>query len=201
VGCGTGRILLHFAAKGYWAVGVDLSEEMLRIAGEKAAAAGLSVPLVRANAVELGCLADGSFDYAACLFSTVGMVSGAGNRLSVVRHVCRLLRPGGTFVLHVHNRWFSLWDRAGRRWLLGEAARGLLRRGETGDRHMPAHQGLAGLTLHHFTRREAVRLLRQAGFGVVEVRPVGAGGNGRVRRPWWFGWARAYGYLIAARRG
>ena len=29
LGCGTGRLCVHFAAKGYECVGVDLSEEML----------------------------------------------------------------------------------------------------------------------------------------------------------------------------
>src|SRR5579871_3477924 len=34
LGCGTGRLCLHFAAKGYDCVGVDLSEEMLAKARE-----------------------------------------------------------------------------------------------------------------------------------------------------------------------
>ena len=65
---------------------------------------------------------------------------------------------------------------------------------------MPVHQGIAGLSLHQFTRREAVRLLREAGFRVREVRPVGLREDGTLPRPWWFGWLRAYGYLIAAER-
>ena len=64
---------------------------------------------------------------------------------------------------------------------------------------MPVHQGIAGLTLHLFTRREAVRLLREAGFQLVEVHPVGLTGDGRLPYPWWFGRLRAYGYLLAAR--
>src|SRR5262245_50125021 len=59
LGCGTGRLLLPFARRGYQVVGVDLSDEMLRIAGEKAAAAGVEVLRVKANLVELGCFADG----------------------------------------------------------------------------------------------------------------------------------------------
>ena len=34
------------------------------------------------------------------------------------RTLFRLLRPGGRFILHVHNRWFNAWDRSGRAWLL-----------------------------------------------------------------------------------
>jgi hypothetical protein len=65
---------------------------------------------------------------------------------------------------------------------------------------MPVHQGIAGLTLHLFTRREAVCLLRAAGFRLVEVLPVGLRPDGRLRCPWWFGRLRAYGYLLAAER-
>lgn len=200
LGCGTGRLLLHFAPRGFWGVGVDLSEEMLRVTREKGAAAGLSVHLLRANLVQLDGLADESFDYAACLFSTLGMVAGADNRRRVVGHAYRLLRPGGRFLLHVHNRWFNAWDPQGRRWLMGNALASLAGRATAGDRVMPTHQGIAGLTLHVFTRREAVRLLRQTGFRLREVRPVSLRADGRLPAPWWFGWLRSYGYLLAAER-
>jgi SAM-dependent methyltransferase len=195
-----GRLLLPLAGRGYAVVGVDLSPEMLAVARARAAEAGLAVDLLRANLTQLDALADARFDYAACLFSTLGMVFGRANRRRAVAHVYRLLRPGGRFVLHIHNRWFNAWDRAGRAWLLRDAL-GLRPGGtEAGDRVMPVHQGIAGLTLHLFTRREAVRLLRGAGFRVREVRPVGLGPDGRLPRPWWFGRLRAYGYLLAAER-
>jgi SAM-dependent methyltransferase len=198
LGCGTGRLLLPFAKRGDWVLGVDLSEEMLKVAAAKARAAALPIQLLRANLVELNGLADGTFDYAACLFSTLGLIAGAEPRRRVVAHAFRLLRPGGTFILHVHNRGFSLWDPQGRRWLLGDLLRRLLRRTRAGDRLMPAHDGLPPLTMHLFTRREAVRLLRSAGFRVAEVYPVSLRPNGRLRWPGWFGGLRAYGYLLAA---
>jgi SAM-dependent methyltransferase len=200
LGCGTGRLLVPFARRGFWVLGVDLSAEMLRVAGAKAAAVGVAVQRLQANIVELDGLRDDSFDYAACLFSTLGMVSGESERRRVVGHVYRLLRPGGRFVLHVHNRWFNFWDRQGRRWLVRDVPRSLAGRPGAGDRPMPTHRGIAGLSLHQFTRREAVRLLRGAGFRLREVRPVGLRADATLPRPWWFGWLRAYGYLIAAER-
>jgi SAM-dependent methyltransferase len=200
LGCGTGRLLIPFARRGCWVVGVDLSGEMLRVAGEKAAEARVPVERVQANLVELGCLADASFDYAACLFSTLGMIAGADNRRRALGHVLRVLRPGGKLVLHVHNVWFNFWDPQGRRWLLRDRLRALLGRPGAGDRRMPPHQGLAGLTLHLFTRREAMRLLREVGFRLLEVRPVSLRQDGRLPWPGWFGWLRSYGYLIAAQR-
>ncbi len=200
LGCGTGRLLVPFARRGYWVLAVDLSEEMLAVAGARAAAAGVTVHRLKANVVDLDGLRDQTFDYAACLFSTLGMVIGAEERRRVVGHVYRLLRPGGRFVLHVHNRWLSVWDPQGRRWLLADSLRALAGRRPGGDRTMPVHQGIAGLTLHLFTRREAVALLRGAGFTIREVRPVGLGPDGRLPAAWWFGGLRAYGYLLAAER-
>jgi SAM-dependent methyltransferase len=200
LGCGTGRLLVPFARRGFWALGVDLSEEMLTVAGAKAVAAGVEVHRLKANLVELDCLCDGSFDWAACLFSTLGMIAGSAERRRVVEHVRRLLRPGGKLILHVHNRWFNAWDPEGRRWLVRDGLSAAAGRAEGGDRPMPAHQGIAGLALHHFTRREAVRLLTGAGFRVLEVQPVSLRPDGRLSYTWWFGRLRAYGYLLAAER-
>jgi SAM-dependent methyltransferase len=200
LGCGTGRLLLPFARRGYGVVGVDLSAEMLAVAGTKAAAAGVEVYRLRANLVELDCVRTGAFDYAACLFSTLGMVAGAAERRRAVAHAYRVLRPGGRFVLHVHNRWFNLRNPQGRRWLVGDCLRALAGRAGHGDRAMPVHQGVAGLALHLFSRREAVRLLQGAGFRLLQVRPVSLRPDGRVPAAWCFGGLRAYGYLLAAER-
>jgi SAM-dependent methyltransferase len=200
LGCGTGRLLLECARRGYRVLGVDLSAEMLAVAAEKAAGAGLEVDLLRANLADLDGLAGESFDHAACLFSTLGMVVGTASRRRVVEHAFRLLRPGGRFILHVHNRWFNFRDRAGRRWLLADLL-GIRGPGcERGDRVMPVHQGIAGLTLHLFTRGEAERLLTSVGFRLREVRPVGLGPEGNLSYPWFLGRLRAHGYLLAAEK-
>jgi SAM-dependent methyltransferase len=200
LGCGTGRVLIPLAQRGHWVLGVDLSQEMLAIAREKALAAHVSIQCLRANVVELDGLADGSFDCALCLFSTLGMIAGRAPRRRLLAQVHRLLRPGGTFLLHAHNRWFNFWDPQGRQWLFRDIGRALLRSASSGDRDMPAHDGQGRLTLHLFTRREICRLLRHAGFQIVEVKPVSLRPDGSLARPWWFGWLRSYGYLIGARR-
>jgi SAM-dependent methyltransferase len=187
-GCGTGRLCVHFAAKGYDCVGVDLSEPMLARARANAAAAGVLCGWVAANFIEPGAFADQSVDYAACLFSTLGMVRGADNRAKVLANAFRRLKPGGRFVLHVHNRFFrglgrvEVWRQ---RW------RTLLDRADAGDVTMPQAYGGAALTLHHFTRRGAVRVLTNAGFRVIEVNPVGVDGV-PARSP--------YGYLLLAEK-
>lgn len=200
LGCGTGRLLIPFAQRGYWVLGVDLSAEMLKVVGEKAGAIQVQVHRLQANIVQLEGIADQSFDYAACLFSTLGMIAGVDERRRVLGHIHRLLRPGGTFVLHVHNRWFNCWDPNGRAWLLKDCWRSLWGSPNTGDRSMPAHQRLSGFPLHLFTRRECVRLLRGTGFRILDVQPISLRKDGRWPFPGWFDGLRAYGYLMAARK-
>ncbi|MGL6095806.1 MAG: class I SAM-dependent methyltransferase [Fimbriiglobus sp.] len=191
LGCGTGRLGVHFAALGFDCVGVDLSTEMLRQAERNAAAAGVTVRFLEANLVDLTGLPDGDFDHAACLFSTLGMVRGADNRAAAVRAAFRVLKPGGRFVIHAHNRFFRGlgWRRTARElWKLTVGS------ADAGDITMPQGYGGAPLTLHHFHRAEIVRLLESAGFAVERVEAVTEAGGpaGSVRA--------AYGFLVLARK-
>jgi SAM-dependent methyltransferase len=186
LGCGTGRLCAHFAAKGFECVGVDLSEEMLAKARLNAPAA----TFVKTNLVDLSELAPESFDYTACLFSTLGMVRGAENRAKVLANASRLLKPGGRFVLHVHNRFFRGlgWKR-----VAGQRLKAFFGSTTAGDISMPQAYGGWPLTLHHFTHRETTPLLESAGFVVKEMRAIGADGepaNG----------SRVYGWLFLGER-
>lgn len=199
LGCGSGRLAIAAAQRGHRVLAVDLSAEMLRIVGEKADNAHVDVDRLQANLVELDGITDASFDYAACLFSTLGMIAGADARRRFLGHVRRILRPGGVFVVHVHNRWFHLLTRAGRRLLRQNAWQALRGRGVFGDFLMPPHHGLGAMVMHLFSRREITRLLHAAGFSLVEMRSLSLDVDGRLRRPWCFTGVRAYGYLVAAK--
>lgn len=190
LGCGTGRLCLHFAAKGFDCVGVDLSDEMLAKARANAESARLSVMWVKANLVELAELPDGSFDYAACLFSTLGMVRGAENRAKVIANAFRMLKPGGSFVLHVHNRFFR--GLGGNRVAM-QRLKTLFGGATAGDITMPQAYGGAPLTLHHFTQLEAVHLLEATGFAMKEVAALGADGAPASG-------SQVYGWLLLGER-
>ncbi len=200
LGCGTGRLALVLAAHGHGPVAVDLSPAMLSVLRSKAESVGVTIPCAIANIVELGCFADASFDHAACLFSTLGLVVGAESRRRVVQHAFRLLKPGGMFVLHVHNRWFNVWTSHGRRLLAGDIRRSWFGGGDPGDYTMPPHQGVGEMTMHLFTRNEIAKSLCDAGFEIIEIRPVSLSADGQLRRPWLLPGLRAYGYLVAARK-
>ena len=199
LGCGTGRASLMLARRGFRAIGVDLSLRFLRIVGEKAAIAGPPIDRVQANLLELGCLADASVDYAACLFSTLGMIRGRANRDRALGHVRRILKPGGMFVVHVHNRWRNLFDPQGRRWLvrnlLWERSRGTL---EAGDKFFP-YRGIRDMYLHVYTRPEFVGDLRRAGFQVERLVALDTARRHALRFPWLLGRIRANGWIAICR--
>ncbi|MCS6865186.1 MAG: class I SAM-dependent methyltransferase [Gemmataceae bacterium] len=186
LGCGTGRLCAHFTPKGFHCIGVDLSDEMLEIARHKVPAARF----VKANIVEPLEFPDASLDYIACLFSTWGMICGAENRAQVLAHVFRLLKPGGRFVVHVHNRYFRGlgWKRVVQQWwktLWGSP--------DAGDLTMPQAYGGAPLTLHHFTRREVRQLLERHGLMVTHELAVDAAGEPARG-------SRVYGWLFASQK-
>jgi len=202
LGCGTGRHVLHLARRGYDVTAVDLSEHMLEITRSKLDAADLSRELrartVKADICELAGLADGAFDGAICMFSTLGLLKGRELRLRALREARRVLRPGGVFVFHVHNLFRNLAHADGRRWLLRNVADAALGRSELGDRLMPRYRGEIDLYLHLFTRREAGRLLKGAGLEPVRVMPLNEARDGEETRAG--ASLRANGFLFAARR-
>jgi SAM-dependent methyltransferase len=177
LGCGTARLAQHFSTNGFSYTGIDLSEEMLEVAGKQPGT------YLQRNLVDASPVPGAPFDYATCLFSTLGMVRGAKERQQVLRNIHTMLRPGGQLVLHAHNRYF---------FELG------LRGWRNGDLTQPQAYGGAPLTLHHYSRGELLKELRTAGFAVKTVQPVGL--NGKLNTPWWWPMFRAYGYLVCASR-
>lgn len=182
LGCGTGRLARHFAENGFDYLGVDLSDEMLAKAREHAHP---SATFQKANLVDLDGIPEESFDWAACLFSTLGMIRGEENRRNALLAARRVLKPGGVLALHVHNRHFH-----------GLGIRRIGRREQT----MPQAYGGAQLTLRHYSRTEIVRLLTDVGFAVETIVPVGRATGGHLGWDWLLPAARAYGYLFAARK-
>jgi hypothetical protein len=122
------------------------------------------------------------------------MVRGADNRAKVVANAFRLLKPGGRFVLHIHNRLFR---GLGWRRVVGQALRIFFGRLGGGDITMPQAYGGAPLALHHFSLWEAACNLLEAGLRMRDVAPLGIDGAPPA------GWPKTlhtYGWLILAER-
>jgi SAM-dependent methyltransferase len=150
---------------------------------------------MKANLVELQAVRDAVADHAVCMFSTLGMIQGRGPRRSFLRHAARIVRPGGTLVLHVHRRWAALRERGGWGKLLGNRLRSLYRRDvEFGDA-VYAYRGLENMFLHRFAAREIRGDLRHAGWRTERLERVDLRGEQLAASTWHSG-----GWFVVARR-
>lgn len=106
IGCGTGRHAVALARAGLRVTGVDWSSGMLAQARQAAAAAGVEVEWVHANAVAY--TSPPVFDAAICLceggFTLFALDEDPRTHdLAILRNVFGALKPGGRFVLNALN--------------------------------------------------------------------------------------------------
>ena len=203
LGCGTARALIPLVERGLTGVGVDLSLAMLREAARKQSQAGIGperMQLLQANLVDLDCVAEASFDYAICLFSTFGMIRGEDARKLAFQHASRVLVPGGLLVLQVHNYWSHLFDPEGPWWMMGNLLRSRLRGDvEIGDKFF-AYRGIPEMFLHSFTKRELKQLIEKVGLKVVHWCPLNRDQSRPLRCGWLADEIRATGWIVVARK-
>lgn len=199
LGCGSGRLSVRFARAGFPVLAVDLSHAMLRHLGERAREENLPICLLQANLCDLRSLPDGSFSYALSMFSTLGMIRGAGARRRALAEAFRILQPGGRMALHAHNLWLNLRDPQGRRWLWKQLPRLLLRDPEVGDRRM-TYRGIPNMEVHLYRWGELRREIRTAGFKIDEVLPIDTVLARRIPAPWFLPSLRAGGWIIFLRK-
>jgi ubiquinone/menaquinone biosynthesis C-methylase UbiE len=153
LGCGAGDQALWFASRGYEAVGIDISEQAVEWAREKAASRDLEAEFVRGSVLALP-FEDASFDYVLdgyCWHCIVGE-----DREVFLREAARVLRPGGIFtgITMVNDSRY-----------LGE-------QDYDRERHL---QFIDGVAVRYWTRtEEALADFRAAGLDVVryEERPA-----------------------------
>ena len=99
VPCGTGRLCLELARRGYEVTGVDLSPALLGEGRIIAETEGLSVNLENRDMRDLPW--KGEFDAVICFWGSFGYFDDAGN-LDFLRAVFRTLKPGGKLILDTH---------------------------------------------------------------------------------------------------
>jgi SAM-dependent methyltransferase len=199
VGCGTGRHLLALSDNGRRVVGMDLSEHMLDISAAKLERAEVAARLVRADMRNPLPFRNGSFDGAICMFSTLGLIPSGAERVEFVREVRRVLKPGGVFAFHVHNRWHNLVSGWGRLWLLRTYLWDRFFSGlEPGDRLMARYGEIRGMYLHVFSLGEVRELIVAGGMELRRVFYLNEERTGEVEGRW--RGVRANGFIVAAEK-
>ena len=161
VGAGAAAAARWLATQGAQVVALDLSAGMLRHAQDAAAATGVRIPLVQADAMRLP-VHTGAFDLA---FTAFGAVPFVEDSAVVMREVFRVLKPGGRWVFSVTHpmRWIFLDDP-------GEG--GLVAIHSYFDRRPYVEydeHGDATYVEHHRTMGDRIREIVAAGFVLRDV--------------------------------
>jgi ubiquinone/menaquinone biosynthesis C-methylase UbiE len=108
IGGGPGRYAIWLAGQGYRVTLADLSPELLALAKDKAAEAGVELEgIVEANAADLSRFPDGGFDAALCMGPLYHLVE-EEDRRQAVSELFRVLKPGGTVFAAFLNRLQTL---------------------------------------------------------------------------------------------
>ena len=99
--CGTGSVALLLAREGLQVVGVDLSEEMLTVAAQKAQEASVFVQFTCQSLQEMK-LPRG-VDLAVCALDGLDYILDPADCAEAIRRVYKALNPGGIFIFDVNT--------------------------------------------------------------------------------------------------
>ncbi|MGP3788305.1 class I SAM-dependent methyltransferase [Paenibacillus sp. 1A_MP2] len=100
--CGMGRHSLALQEAGYVVTGLDLSEALLREARKQDGAEAINWLRGDMRALPL----EGGFDAVVNLFTSFGYFEEDDDHVQVLREICRVLKPGGKFVIDFLNPEF-----------------------------------------------------------------------------------------------
>jgi SAM-dependent methyltransferase len=176
IGCGYGRHAIELVQRGLNVTGLDLSLPLLLRAAEEAQKRALSVNFVHADMREMPF--DQKFDGAYCMLTSFGYFDEEAN-LRVAEGVARALKPGGRFLLDIVNRDYIVNDLPARIWWEGvgcvvleevdfnfHTSRVVTRRSIVfEDGRQLEHE----ISVRAYSLHELGRLLRQAGFRVLDI--------------------------------
>jgi SAM-dependent methyltransferase len=176
IACGYGRHAIELSQRGLRVTGLDLSLPLLIRAADESQRRALSVNFVHADMREMAF--DGQFDGAYCVLSSFGYFDEETN-LKVATSICRALKPGGRFLLDTLNRDYIVGDLPTRVWWEGDGcvvleevdfnfhtSRVIIRRSVV---FQDGRQVEQDISIRAYSLHELGKLLRQAGFRVLDV--------------------------------
>lgn len=101
LGCGTGSMTNLMASKGYEMIGVDLSEDMLSVAKQKAKDENLEVMYLNQDMTELDLY--GTIDAVISVGDSLNYVTEKEDLLEAFKKVNLFLNPGGLFIFDMNT--------------------------------------------------------------------------------------------------
>jgi SAM-dependent methyltransferase len=174
--CGQGRHAIELARRGYDVTGVDLSPFMLKVAEERARAAGVRARWLAGDMREP--VGGEKFDVVLNLFTSLGYFADATDDRRVVAAAAAMLVPGGRFVLELINGERVMVRFQEREWFtVGQAAVVERRSLDRSTRRMVVERTVTtpdetDVNLHAirlYSGHDVTAILKEAGFGRVDL--------------------------------
>jgi SAM-dependent methyltransferase len=176
IGCGYGRHAIELVQRGLDVTGLDLSLPLLIRAADEAQKRAMSVNFVHADMREMAF--EQQFDGAYAMLTSFGYFDEEAN-LRVAEGIARALKPGGRLLLDLVNRDYIVSDLPSRVWWEGNGcvvleevdfnfhtSRILTHRSIVFEDGRQLEQEIS---VRAYSLHEIGRLLRQAGFRVLEI--------------------------------
>jgi SAM-dependent methyltransferase len=176
VGCGYGRHAIELVQRGLDVTGLDLSLPLLLRAADEAQKRAMSVNFVHADMREMAF--EKQFDGVCCMLTSFGYFDEETN-LRVAEGIARALKPGGRLLLDLVNRDYVVGDLPSRVWWEGNGcvvleevdfnfhtSRIITHRSIVFEDGRQVEQEIS---VRAYSLHEIGRLLRQAGFRVIDI--------------------------------
>lgn len=103
LGCGSGSVTIPLARQGYAMTGVDLSEDMLALAAQKAFEQGLNILFINGDMTEFTAAAYA--DAAVCALDGVNYLTNDGDLERLFCRVAEYLNKGGIFIFDLNSEY------------------------------------------------------------------------------------------------
>lgn len=101
--CGTGALAVEFAKAGFEVTGLDLSEEMLTLANDRALEEEVSINWLAGDMLDLTDI--GTYQAITCFSDSLCYMQNAAQIQQVFEGVYQLLEESGTFIFDVHSTY------------------------------------------------------------------------------------------------
>lgn len=172
IGCGNGRLLETLKSRGVDYLGIDNSQELIKLAKQNYPQNRFIV----GDLLNLGEISEGDFDYIFCL-AVLPHIPGEDLRVKALRELKSKTVSGGKIIISAWNLWQATSGQKNFPWLIFSSwitswfkANKL----DFGDLIFPwknsQGQSLSDRYYHAFTSRELRRLVKRAGFGNYELK-------------------------------
>lgn len=103
LGCGTASFCIEMSKRGYEMIGIDISQDMLSVAKEKAIEKDADILLLNQDISEFELY--GSVDAIVCLMDSVNYITDADALKNTFKLVENYLNPGGLFIFDVNSEY------------------------------------------------------------------------------------------------